>query len=83
MYTNEAFMEKGGVLLLERFHCALHVYMQSTFFILHTTRGYGTRPYEYISHNRIPKLQTSDLFENFCKKIQNIFQTFPSFQLKF
>ena len=30
-----------------------------------TMRGYGTLPYEYISHNSIPKLHTSDLLENF------------------
>ena len=30
-----------------------------------TMRGYGTLPYEYISHNSMPKLHTSDLLENF------------------
>ena len=39
-----------------------------TTYMLHvklTTRGYGTLPYEYNSQRKIPKLHTSDLFENF------------------
>lgn len=31
-----------------------------------TILGYGARPYENTSHRSTPKLQTSDLLENFC-----------------
>lgn len=31
-----------------------------------TILGYGARPYEKTSHSSTPKLQTSDLLENFC-----------------
>ena len=37
-----------------------------------TMRGYGTLPYEYISHNSIPKLHTSDLLENFYTHTKRI-----------
>lgn len=32
-----------------------------------TILGYGARPYEKTSHSSTPKLQTSDLLENFCR----------------